>query len=164
MRAELQKSTGKKNIPKSAKREKTYCQLSERFSTSVLISFVVERHLFRSRASYQLTYTTDFEISWSLLILVYCKVKLSDMRASWSPLVGEGEGEGGTITSFRPHCFLSGLLFILSSTRPNAFASILECFPFLLLMFLISLIKLRYRLVCLVNEHNKGWDVGETKP
>ena len=51
---------------------------------------------------------------------------------------------------------------LLSSTRLNDFASsVLEYFPFLLVMFSILPVKFRYKLVCPVNGHSKGSGLGE---
>ena len=111
----------------------------------LLISFGVERLPFSESSVLQII----DEISRSLFILVsaYWKVKLYDTHASWSP-VGWG-GRGGASTSFSPAVLVILVMyFILSLTCQNDFASVVECFLSLLLIFRILPVKFSLILPC----------------
>ena len=77
------------------------------------------------------------------------------------PRVGGGKVGQSTPLSFAHIVSNNWNCFLLSSTCSNDFASsVLECLPFLLLMFSILPVKFRYKLVFPVNGHNKGSGLG----
>ena len=94
------------------------------------------------------------------------KKKLYDVQPSWSPWeeAGQGgqEGKGGgeqTPLLVRTLLIIGIGVYCLQHAQ-MILASILDCFPFLLLIIRILPVKLRYRLVCFVNKHNNQWGRG----